>query len=271
MTNPRISIVTISYNQRDFLMRNIASVRGQAFPDYEHIFVDPGSTDGSRELITNMNDANHTTIFESDSGPADGLNRGFSKARGDVVLYLNSDDELAPNALRIIDELHSDNAEADVIIGNGWTIDYRGNPIKYIRSDKFTPVRHALSVGIVLQQATSFKRRLFSSGLSFNTTNPVNWDAEILYEAYSKHARFLRVNDTLGYFRLHAESITEGGRHEDLLRRERNRLRKVAIPYLPATITELVGVVPRTFKFLQNRAHLRLLNPKFPGLVGEIR
>src|SRR4051794_19097336 len=76
-TRMRISIVTISFNQAAFLERALESVLRQTHPDVEYIVVDPGSTDGSREIIERYRPRLAAVALEPDSGPADGMNRGF--------------------------------------------------------------------------------------------------------------------------------------------------------------------------------------------------
>ena len=90
----KVSIVTISFNQARFLRRAITSVLSQDYPDIEYIVVDPGSTDGSREIINAYGPRLASVIFDPDDGPADGLNRGFQLATGDVLAYINADDAL---------------------------------------------------------------------------------------------------------------------------------------------------------------------------------
>jgi len=92
----KFSIVTISYNQAQFLEKAILSVLNQEGVGLEYIVVDPGSTDGSREIIERYRDRFGHVVFEKDHGPADGLNKGFQYATGDVYGYLNSDDVLLP-------------------------------------------------------------------------------------------------------------------------------------------------------------------------------
>ena len=111
---PFFSIVTISYNQADFVAETIRSVLGQTFSDFEYIIQDPGSTDGSREIISTFTDERIKTYFEVDGGPADGLNRGFSKATGRYFLYLNSDDLLKRRALEYMYYSLVKNPDCDV-------------------------------------------------------------------------------------------------------------------------------------------------------------
>ena len=92
----KISIVTVSFNQADYLEQAIRSVVEQDYSDIEYIVVDAGSTDGSREIIER--DRIATVVFEPDREPADGLNKGFARATGDIFGYINADDAYLPGA-----------------------------------------------------------------------------------------------------------------------------------------------------------------------------
>ena len=88
----KISVVTISYNQACYLEQTIISVLNQDYENVEYIVVDPGSTDGSRDIIEKYRNRIQHIIYERDVGPADGLNKGFAVATGDVFYFINSDD-----------------------------------------------------------------------------------------------------------------------------------------------------------------------------------
>lgn len=122
----KISIVTISFNQTCFLEEAICSVLEQGYPNVEYIVVDPGSTDGSREIIERYSDRIDKVIFEPDEGPADGLNKGFAHASGDVFGFLNSDDVLEPGALSGAARYFEARPEVDVVSGHSWIIDEEG-------------------------------------------------------------------------------------------------------------------------------------------------
>lgn len=263
---PRISIVTISYNQIDFLPLCVESIRSQDFDDYEHIVVDPGSSDGSREWLVDNSNSKMSLVFESDSGPADGLNNGVSHSKGEIFIYLNADDELPPGALRRIDDIHKRHAASDVIIGNGWTIDHLGNPVKHVISDRFSPFRYALSVGTVLQQATSFKRSALEGGLSFNAENRVNWDTEFLFDAAAANLSFINVQDCLGLFRLQDNSITVSGRYASQLASKRRELTTIHAGITAYRIGHALSPIARCYKRVTSIWTRITSKPSFPGL-----
>ncbi len=96
---PRITVVTPSFNQGEYIERTILSVLNQGYPDVEHIVVDALSTDSTREVLERYRDRLAHVIIEKDKGQSDAINKGFRLASGSILTWLNSDDMLAPGAL----------------------------------------------------------------------------------------------------------------------------------------------------------------------------
>ena len=140
----KITIVTISYNQAHFIEQAIRSVIEQEGVPLEYIVVDPGSTDGSREIIERYRDRLATVIFERDRGPADGLNKGFAAATGDIFGFLNSDDYLLPGSLAKIRSYFQDHRGIDVVSGHGLIVDGLGKVLRRNYSDRFSARMEAL-------------------------------------------------------------------------------------------------------------------------------
>jgi glycosyltransferase involved in cell wall biosynthesis len=113
-----VGVVTISYNQVRYLPTCIRSVCDQMRQGDEYVVVDPGSSDGSREIIESAAGGSSfmNTIFQKDSGPADGLNRGFSFLNTDVAAYLNSDDFYLPGGISYARRFMDLNPEIDMFI-----------------------------------------------------------------------------------------------------------------------------------------------------------
>ncbi len=99
---PRISIVTPSLNQGQFIEETIRSVLLQGYPDLEYIIIDGGSTDGSVDIIKKYEPWLTYWVSEPDKGQAHAINKGFSKASGDVNAYINSDDVYEPGVFYVV-------------------------------------------------------------------------------------------------------------------------------------------------------------------------
>lgn len=234
MIAPCISIVTISFNQARFLRAAIDSVVGQGYPALDYIIVDPGSTDGSRDIISRYGDTISTVLLAPDDGPADGLNMGFGAARGDIFGYINADDVLLPGALTQI-AVHFANPAIDVILGNGFIIDDHDHVLRAAGSSRFSRAAYGHGAMTFLQQGCFFRRETFARAGGFNVANRTCWDSELLIDMAVAGARIHNVSDKLGAFRLYGETITGSGRLAAQMQRDVARIAAKALgrPPLP--------------------------------------
>ena len=102
---PRISIVTPSYNQGQFIEETIRSVLQQGYPNLEYIIIDGGSTDNSVEIIKKYEEYLTYWVSEPDDGQYDAINKGFSRATGEIMAWLNSDDMYVPWTFKTVAEI----------------------------------------------------------------------------------------------------------------------------------------------------------------------
>lgn len=114
---PRISIVTPSYNQGQFLEETIRSVLLQGYPNLEYIIIDGGSTDNSVEIIKKYEPWLAYWVSEPDRGQSHAINKGWQIATGEIITYLCSDDFLMPNCLKEVAEYFIENPSIDILIG----------------------------------------------------------------------------------------------------------------------------------------------------------
>lgn len=254
MTLPIISIVTISFNQARFLEAAMESILSQDYPALDHVVVDPGSTDGSRAIIERHVDRLGAVIFEPDRGPADGLNRGFAKARGSIFGYINADDMLLPGALHRIAERFAERPETDVICGNGVLLDERGTVLRPLRTSRFSLRALAHGAMTFVQQGNYFRREAFARAGGFNVDNRTCWDGELLVDMALAGARVRNVPDRLGGFRLYGETISGSGRMVEQARRDRARMAAKVLGRPPVPLDRVRRVVYRAHRLATNPA-----------------
>lgn len=257
MDTPRISIVTISFNQAAFLGEAIESVLGQGYANTQYIVVDPGSKDGSREIVESYGERIAVTIFEPDRGPGDGLNKGFARADGDILGYLNADDVLLPDALHTVARLFAENPQADVISGHCQIIDGAGRVLRESYSDQFRPQRVLHRAANIMQPSTFFRRSAYERTSGFNEDNRLDWDTELFIDMHAQGARFICRDVMLSGYRLHPTTVTTQRRNSLILAPEWRRLLERKVGRSWAWYDHLIRWSYLVLKYLGNPRWIR--------------
>lgn len=154
---PKISVVTPSLNQGRFLEECITSVIKQDYPDFEYIIIDGGSTDNSLDIIAEYKQYLAYSVSEPDNGQSSAISKGFKKAKGELVAWLNSDDYYLPGAFRKVAEAYGRDPEASFYFGNGLRVDSKGmKKSRFFESETVNFNRDALlyCLNYILQPAT---------------------------------------------------------------------------------------------------------------------
>ncbi|HBL14331.1 MAG TPA: glycosyltransferase [Cyanobacteria bacterium UBA11162] len=208
---PKLSIITPSYNQGEFIEETIRSVLLQGYPNLEYIIIDGGSTDNSVDIIRKYEPWLTYWVSEPDRGQTHAVNKGFLKSKGDILAWLNSDDTYEQNALSIVANLMGQNLEIDVLYGNVKIINEKGDILTELRSVPFHPQAFLYeTVHIAAQSAVFWRRELFFNVGMLNEDLRFAMDRELLIKFMTREAKFSFVRALLGTYRCHSSSKTFG-------------------------------------------------------------
>ena len=218
MNTLKISIITPSFNQVDFLERTLLSVLDQDYPNIEYIVIDGGSTDGSVDLIKKYEHRLAYWVSEKDRGQAHAINKGFERATGDWVAWQNSDDTYYPGVFSHLASVAKSNSALQLIIGNMNLIDRDDGLLRDLRYVRPT-YKSLLSEGMVLANQSAFWRRSAHQELgllneSFDCAFDYDWFLRLLANSRSTE----HVNATWGALRVHGDTKTSN--RQDVFERE---------------------------------------------------
>lgn len=203
---PRISIVTPSFNQAEFIEDTIQSVIGQNYPNLEYLIIDGGSKDGSADIIRKYEDKLHYWTSEKDAGQGDALNKGFSHTSGEIMAWINSDDKYTPWALKVVSEIFFRFPHVNWIVGyNSW---WNGNG--EMTSAKRVP-KNIYDYGLgnyhwIQQESVFWRRSLWEeAGGNIDTSYKLMVDGE-LWSRFFLHDDLYSVDCVLGGYRVHSSN-----------------------------------------------------------------
>lgn len=202
---PLVTVVTPSYNYGSYLGACLASVREQSYPNLEHLVLDAGSIDGSAEVIRSfLGSYRLEAVFEKDRGQSDGINKGFARARGDVLCWLNADDFWLHG--RVVEEaVAALEAGADVVTGTGCYVDAEGRRLGRYRVDPARMVPELRYYDTLLQPAT-FWRRAVHRELRGELHYAFDW--RLWLDMRAAGARFQALDREWAAYRMHAVNKT---------------------------------------------------------------
>lgn len=210
----RFSIITPSYNMLDYLKRCVASVNDQGGVIKEHIIVDGGSDDGTAQWLVN-----HFTggnfIIESDAGMYDAINKGIKTSKGDLIAYLNCDEQYLPNSLKIIQKYAENYPDAEVFHGNMLVIDDAGELKAYKKSHKARFNYMKYSSSYIYSCATFFRRSLFDD-YQFNPGLRSLGDIDLYLKLLNARKKFIHVDEYLSVFTRTGKNLSsDAGYHHE--------------------------------------------------------
>ena len=214
---PLVTVVTPSFNQGRFIRDTIESVLGQSYPRIEYLVMDGGSTDETVSILRSYGDRVAWTS-EPDRGQTDAINKGWRRARGSIVAYLNSDDTYLPGAVEKAVAGLQAHPDAGGVYGEGYHVDECGRTIDRYPTEAFDMAR--LSETCFICQPTVFLRHDTVARLGYldgSLRYCMDYD---LWIRLAHASRFIYLPDYLANTRMHAETKTFDKRvpvHDEIL------------------------------------------------------
>ncbi len=205
---PKISVITASYNQGQFLERTILSIINQNYENLEFIIIDGGSSDNSLEIIKKYEKYITYWISEKDNGQADAINKGFKIATGDLLCFQNSDDLFCNNSFKILANYYQINPNFDCYYGDLLFIDAEDNSLEILKTNNFNYKAQILEGMQIFNQSMFFKKSLGEKYGCLDSTLTFVIDYENVLRWSNYGAKFVKVNNLLGAFRLHEAAKT---------------------------------------------------------------
>jgi glycosyltransferase involved in cell wall biosynthesis len=205
---PPITMVTPSFNQARFVGQTVESVLAQHYPGLQYIVQDAQSADGTAQVLAPFADRGVDVRIEADAGQADALNRGFARARGEVMAYLNSDDLLLPGTLLLVGRYFRDHPEADVVYGNRLVVDETGREVgRWILPGHAPEV--ARFIDYIPQESLFWRRRVWEkAGARFDTGLQFALDWDLILRFMDAGAIVRHLPGLFGVFRTHGDQKT---------------------------------------------------------------
>ena len=199
----KISIVTASYNQGEFIEEAIKSVLDQNYPKFEHIIMDNCSTDNTVAILKRYP---HLKWFSlPDKGQSDALNKGFKMAEGDIIGWLNADDFYEEGCFTTISEDFLSKPKADIIYGDYRIINKSGRVISLRKELDFDPFMLKYLHFLYIPTTTSFfKRRIFEEGNFLDISYNYAMDYDFFMRLVNKKYIFSHTPNILASFRVHS-------------------------------------------------------------------
>jgi glycosyltransferase involved in cell wall biosynthesis len=202
----KFSIVTPSFNQGRFIRDCIESVRTQEGVETEHIVIDACSTDETLSIVKGY--PHLQWVSEPDKGQTDAINKGFRKATGDWLMWLNADDYLLPGALARVQTFAAEHHHADIIYGDCYFVKEDGRVTSRKREFDFD-FNMLLFYGCFIPSTSAFyKRAVVDAGFLLDASYKVCMDYEYYMRLAHAGFTFAHIAEPLACFRWHETNIS---------------------------------------------------------------
>ena len=204
---PLVSIVTPSFNQGKYLERTILSVLNQDYPNIEYIVIDGNSSDNSLEIIQKYSSRIAYWQSEKDQGQTDAINIGFSKASGQILAWLNSDDTLELQAVSEVVDYLLQNPDVGMVYGDCNFIDAQDKTIGKFNAQQTDYKKLRTGYVHIPQQAAFWRTELWNQVAPLDSSIYFAMDYD-LWLRLAKISKIVYIPKLWANFRLHGDAKT---------------------------------------------------------------
>jgi glycosyltransferase involved in cell wall biosynthesis len=204
---PKISVVTPTYNQVQYIEATIRSVLDQGYPNLEYIIIDGGSTDGTVEVIEKYSEHLAHWVSEPDEGQTDALIKGFDRASGDILCWLNSDDLFEVRALQDVAEIFIQHSDWQVVYGDELAIDVDGRPFAIRKEIPYYRFIWMYDHNYIPQSSTFWRRGIYEQVGGLDPKMELSMDF-YLWARFTELTTLHHVPRVWSRFRYHPEAKT---------------------------------------------------------------
>jgi glycosyltransferase involved in cell wall biosynthesis len=204
---PKISVVTPTYNQGRYIEATIRSVLDQEYPNLEYIIMDGGSTDGTMEVIKKYSEHLAYWVSEPDGGQTDALIKGFDRASGEILCWLNSDDLFESLTLQEVGETFTRHPDWQVVYGDELAIDTDGHPFALKKEIPYYRFIWMYDFNYIPQASTFWRRSIYEEVGGLDPKMNLAMDAD-LWARFAERTTLHHVPRVWSRFRYHPEAKT---------------------------------------------------------------
>jgi glycosyltransferase involved in cell wall biosynthesis len=204
---PKISIVTPSFNQGEFIEETIRSVLLQGYPDIEYIIMDGGSSDQTVEIIKKYESWITFWVSEKDNGQSSAINKGWRRVTGEIISYLNSDDTLLKDALSIVSSCFEKDDHIGMVFGDAVFINQSSNKLMVFKGKEYQQSDLFFRLSNIGQPATFYKRSVIDKIGYLNEALHYSMDFDF-WLRLSVYYDIVYVQSVLATMRIHSGAKT---------------------------------------------------------------
>ena len=205
---PKISVITASFNQAEFIERTISSVFNQGYPNTEHIVIDGGSNDGTVDILKKYEKRIAYWVSEPDEGQTHAINKGLKHATGELIGFQNSDDVYLPGAFWKVAEVANKNPQAGMIYGDFLHLDDNDN----VLDEQLLGIAKLwiqIMLGPQIHNQAAFWRKSVSDKIGLlDQRYTFDMDYEYFSRILAAGYKAVHIQDYLGAFRHHSANKT---------------------------------------------------------------